>query len=320
MILAAGLLLAAVVIGCAAPRYLEVTVAPGLHPRLAMAAWLGSIGTFLAALVAVPAALFLRPGRTFLTAASTCVSRIQEDGSLPWLESAEVVLSLALAALLVHVLVVALRRLREHRRWSADHLRMLRLLGEPAGEHRGIELLRLDASETVYYSLGGLRCGAIVASGPVADLDHRQQQAVLDHEEAHLRGRHHLILVLAEALAAAMPFVPLCRQAPDALRTLVEFAADHRAADRWGADAVGSALLALQSGGSGPGAPPVALAMSRDAVTARLCWLATGPTRRQRLLAAADYPLAATVSLAPILLFVFTTMLAATLLCVQLGG
>lgn len=320
MILAVGLLLAAAVIGFAAPRYLQVTVAPGLNPRLAMAAWLGSIGAFLTALVAVPMALLMRPGRNLLTAASSCVSRVQQDGTLPWLDSAQVVLTLALAAMLAHVGVVLWRRVRRHREWSAEHLRLLRLLGEPAGEHRGTAVLRLAAPDAVFYSLGGARCGTIVVGGDVGHLDDRQRQAVLDHEQAHLRGRHHLIVVVVEALAAALPFIPLFRRAPDALRTLVEFAADHRAADRHGAAAVGAALLALQSAGPVSGAPPSALAMSRDAVTARLCWLATGPTRRQRLLAVADYPLAATVSLAPVLLSVVTTMLAATALCLWLGG
>ena len=131
MILAAALLFSAVVIGRWAPRYLQITVAPGLSPRLAMAAWLGSVGVFSTALVAVPAALFLRPGRDFLSAASVCVGRIQNGRALPWLESTQVVLSLVLAAGLAHVLVVLARRLRRHRRWSAEHLRMLRLLGEP---------------------------------------------------------------------------------------------------------------------------------------------------------------------------------------------
>ena len=319
MILAAGLLLAIAILGYAAPRYLQVTVAPGLNPRLAMAAWLGSIAAFLTVLAVIPAALFLRPGRNFLSAASTCVGRLQENRALPWLEGAQVGLTLLLAAVLVQIFVVVIRRLRRHSRWSAEHRRMLRLLSEPAGAHQGIELLRLASPDTVLYSVGGARCGVIVAGGDYADLDYRQQQAVLDHEAAHLRGRHHLLVVLAEALATALPGVPLFRQAPDALRTLVEFAADHRAADRWGADAVGSALVALQSAGPAQGVPTAALAMSRDAVTARLCWLATGPTRRQRLLAAADYPLAVTVSIAPVLISVLTMMLGSTLLCVWLG-
>lgn len=319
MILATGLLLAIAVLGFAAPRYLQVTFAPGLHPRLAMAAWLGSIGVFLVALAAVPAALFLRPGRNFLSAASTCVGRLQENRALPWFEGAQVALTVLLAAALIQIGVVVTRRLRLHSGWSAEHRRMLRLLSEPAGEHRGIELLRLTSPDTVLYSVGGAHRGVIVAGGDYAELGHRQQQAVLDHEAAHLLGRHHLIVVLAEALAVALPHVPLFHQAPDALRNLVEFAADHRAADRWGADAVGSALLALQSAGPAQGVPPAALAMSREAVTARLCWLATGPSRRQRLLTAADYPLAVTVSIAPVLISVLTMMLGSTLLCVWLG-
>lgn len=320
MILAAGLLIAVIVIGYAAPRYLQVTVAPGLNPRLAMAAWLGSISAFLTALIAIPAGLFLRPGRNFLTAASVCVGHLQGKGSLPWMAGAQVILTLALAAVLIHVLVAVARRLHRHRVWSAEHMRMLRLLGDPAGRHRGIEVLRLATPEAVLYSVGGAHCGTIVAGGDIGRLGHRQQQAVLDHEEAHLRGRHHLIVVVTEALAAALPFVPLCRQAPGALRTLVEFAADQHAANRWGTDAVGAALLALQPASSTHGAPPGALAMSRDAVTTRLHWLATAPTRRQQRLAPADYPLAITVSLAPALLSVLTVALGATLLCLGLGG
>lgn len=327
MILAAGLLLAAVVIGFVAPRYLQFTVAPGLHPRLALAAWLGSLGMFFSVLFAVPAALFLRPGRNFLNAAHACVGRLQQDKSLPWIESAQVVLTVALVALLMRVLVMVERRLRNHRDWSAEHLRMLRLLSGSVETHRGVELIRIDAPDPVFYSLGGGRGGAIVASSAIADLDHAQQQAILDHEEAHLRGHHHVILVVVEALAAALPFVPLCRQAPSAVRTLAEFAADHRAAAHGGADVVQSALLVLheadtaRAGVSGSTAiPSAALAMSRDAVAARLCWLGTDPTQRQRRFAVADYPLAVTVSLAPVLISVLTMTLAATLLCLRLAG
>ncbi|MGW4592714.1 hypothetical protein ACWEKJ_35815 [Amycolatopsis thermoflava] len=57
---------------------------------------------------------------------------------------------------------------------------------------------------------------------------------MLVHERAHLAGRHHQLVALADALRTALPFLPLFRDAPGALRELVELAADVAATRRCG--------------------------------------------------------------------------------------
>src|SRR5699024_803797 len=95
--------------------------------------------------------------------------------------------------------------------------------------------------------------------------------AMLAHKRAHLRGGHHRLVLLADAVARALPSVPLFRSAPPAVRVLVELAADATAVRQCGRAGV---RAALRSAGSGL-APAESLAMSRDAVALRLRWLPT---------------------------------------------
>src|SRR5699024_1968873 len=87
MIIALGLITAMFVIGYGAPRYLSVTVAPGLNPRLAITAWTASVTLVVAALIAAPVSMFTRPGRTAFGAAHACVQRLRDDGTLPWVDA-----------------------------------------------------------------------------------------------------------------------------------------------------------------------------------------------------------------------------------------
>lgn len=124
------------------------------------------------------------------------------------------------------------------------------------------------------YSIAGCRAPqpVIVASRALTDrLPAPDVAAVLDHERAHLRGRHHLLVGLAEALATALPRLPLMRTSPVLIRTLVELAADHAAARVHGPAAVRVALVAMGTAG----APGHSLTMGRDAVSMRLRWLET---------------------------------------------
>ncbi|RSM87605.1 M56 family peptidase [Kibdelosporangium aridum] len=130
------------------------------------------------------------------------------------------------------------------------------------------------------FSLAG-RPGVIVATDGLAEhLDPAAVGAVLAHERAHLRGRHHFLVGLVESLATALPFIPLFRLAPRMMRQLVELAADVAAVREYGAPAVRTALLTV----SGHGSPGVALAMGRDSVAIRLQRLRDGgmPTGRLR--------------------------------------
>ncbi|MEV4382315.1 M56 family metallopeptidase [Streptosporangium sp. NPDC049644] len=59
-----------------------------------------------------------------------------------------------------------------------------------------------------------------------------QVTAVLAHEQAHLRGRHHLVLAAAEAFCRAFPRLPLFAPARSGIARLIELLADDVAACR----------------------------------------------------------------------------------------
>jgi hypothetical protein len=81
------------------------------------------------------------------------------------------------------------------------------------------------------------------------------------------RGQHHLIVSVVETFARSLPFVPLFRRAPGAVRLLVELAADAAAARECGPEAVRAALVILDRGAAAPGP---ALAMGHEQIPIRL--------------------------------------------------
>lgn len=89
---------------------------------------------------------------------------------------------------------------------------------------------------------------------------------MLEHERTPVRGRHHLLLAVAEAVAWALPFVPLLRQAPAALQEVAELAADAMAARRCGAHVLRAALTKVTT----LDLPATALAAGNHAVDLRL--------------------------------------------------
>lgn len=273
MTLAIGLVLAATVIGVLGPWYLAAMVRPAVRPGLALVAWASSAVLFVGAMLVASLLLALPKGSGldgFIGMAGSCVNIVRQDGDVVWAHVVRLGVAAVLFSLVVRVAVVAVGAVRRQRRWRRDHVSLLGALARP---DRGV--FWLDAPLPVAYSVGGRR-GWVVATSAVDGLGPRRRAAILSHEEAHLRGRHHLLVLGAEVLASALPFVPLCRRAPAAVRVLAELAADVGAARRHGTGAVRSALLAVRDADvSAPGGPPpAALAMSRDAVDLRLQWLA----------------------------------------------
>jgi hypothetical protein len=121
-------------------------------------------------------------------------------------------------------------------------------------------------------SVGG-RPGVIIMSDTLRrHLTPAAVTATLEHERAHLRGRHHLLMAIAQTLAAALPVCPLLRRAPSAVEDLVELAADARAARHCGTAAVREALSRL----TGQPAPTLGLAMAGRLVDVRLARLSAG--------------------------------------------
>ncbi|NIJ10174.1 hypothetical protein FHU38_000518 [Saccharomonospora amisosensis] len=313
MTLAVGLLLAAAMIGWVAPRYLSLAVTPGLRPGLALAGWVASAVTMLFA-IAAAAVLLVLPGSTdfdrMIGVTESCLHVFRAGGDVTWGHMAALGGAAMLTGLLGWTAVVAVRRLRGQRRWRRRHLTLLRMVCRCDSS-----VIWLEEPAPVAYSIGGRR-GAIVATAGLHQLTKGEREAVLAHERAHLRGRHHLLVLAAEVLAAALPFVPLCRRAPATVRVLVELAADAAAARRHGPDPVRAALLAVSTSG----APQPALAMSREAVEVRLAWLSHERAAVRRLPVRLDYALAAVLAALPAFAVVAATGLAVALYCLGVAG
>lgn len=246
MILAAAFLAAAVLFGFAAPRWLRSLACHRVGPRLVLSAWVLSQVFFVGLLIAAPIAWVTRPGlhwQYLPTAALTCARAVREQGMVSWLPPAEILLWGTIAVVLVRTLLVVTVSCRRHRRSSAGHLGLVRALGRSRHSAVTGETVWLADATLFAYSIGG-RSGVVVAGDGLASLNQAERSAVLAHERAHLRGRHHLLVTTAEALRAALPFVPLCREWARWARVLVELSADHHAVRACGSDAVRGALLA----------------------------------------------------------------------------
>jgi len=270
VIVALSLLAGAVVAGWLVPGRLRALDPRRHDPLLLIVCWLLSIlGVVLAAVTAV--VLLLLPSHggfgPLLTTVTSCWSSIQH-GSPPAVEEIGGMLGvLILGAAAIRLAIVGGRAMRRRSRTRRQHLATLRLA---ARSDRGVPTtLWLAHDRPLAFSLGGRRGVVVATEGLRRHLDGEAVAAVLAHEHAHLAGRHHQLVAFADALRAACPFLPLFRQAPGAIRELVELAADVAATRRFGARAVRSALLAV----AGCGVPAGALAMGRDAMDLRLARL-----------------------------------------------
>jgi hypothetical protein len=117
------------------------------------------------------------------------------------------------------------------RRRNAAALGRLRV--EPwLGRHHveaGVDVVELPCAERLAYAVPGRPDQVVVSDGLLGALDDEEAQAVLRHERAHLRHRHHDALTLARDLEAWMGWFPPARTSVAALRLAVERWADEDA-------------------------------------------------------------------------------------------
>jgi Zn-dependent protease with chaperone function len=105
------------------------------------------------------------------------------------------------------------------RRSQARHDEVLSLVGR-RGPMPGVVLLE-DDRPAVYCVPGRRRI--VFTTGALRRLDGRQLDAVLAHERAHLAGRHHMVIMFAEALRAAFPHTRFFAAAASQISCLVEW-------------------------------------------------------------------------------------------------
>jgi beta-lactamase regulating signal transducer with metallopeptidase domain len=250
-----------------------------VEPSTAILAWVMGVVGVLGSVVAGVVLLFLPghgPAEAVLALMDGCRIAMLHH-SIPTVEqTAGAVGMLALLAGAIRFAVVASRHLAVQRRAHRSHLHALR--GVARCEPGRVPVMWLAYQTPLAYSIGG-RPGLIVATDGLNQLPARQVDAVLAHEHAHLRGRHHTLITIAEALATSMPLLAVVRQVPAALRLLVELGADASAVRRCGPPAVRGALLAL----AGQHVPGPGLAMASEMIEARLDHLANTRKRKSWL-------------------------------------
>lgn len=146
------------------------------------------------------------------------------------------------------------------------------------------------------YCLPGLRSRVVLSEGTLERLDAAQLAAVIEHERAHLRARHDLVLEAFIALHAAFPRFVRSESALRAVALLVEVLADDKAVRATSRTAVGRALVACADAT----APRGAMAVGGPSTITRVRRLTYQPPASRRI-ALTAYALAAALLVVPTL-------------------
>ncbi|MEN3225282.1 M56 family metallopeptidase [Mycolicibacterium porcinum] len=127
----------------------------------------------------------------------------------------------------------------------------------------------LPATEPLAYSLAGQPPLVVATTGLYRVFDDATVSAVLAHEHAHTARRHHLFVSLADTVASGLGWLPVMRQSPSLVRTLVELDADAHAARAHGHHRLLQALRTMQH----TPAPPAALGIAGECTQLRMARL-----------------------------------------------
>ncbi len=240
---------------------------PGLAPRTAILAWQALAASVLLAVAAAGLALAISLPHVSSDLAgllNLCAETLRHGYASPGGTMTAVTggaVSLGLLARLIWCAVGAAAM--DHRERTA-RVAVLDLVGRSdllAGT------LVLDHPSPYAFCVGGRRARVVVTTGLLASLSVREIDAVLAHEAAHLRQRHHLTMVTCRALFGALsPIFPAFRRAMPQVRLFAELSADDSARRRVGARPLRQALATLAC----TPAPTGAFAASANDVQARL--------------------------------------------------
>lgn len=228
-------------------------------PRLAIGAITGGILVWLGTLLAMGPVLawwgsgpVLLPGRA-AEVCQRCLAAANPFGAGAGQTAIPAVLLLAAPAALALALAVGVTmqmvRRPQRSRAAARHV----LQDAERRRIHGFDVSLVDSERRFAFTLPGRHGGIVLSTGTLRSLDRDELAAVLAHEHAHLRQRHHLISAVVTSFAALLRWVPVVRAAADALPHYLEIAADNAARRQAGTPALVSALIKL-----GERASPVA--------------------------------------------------------------
>lgn len=271
MTVGAALVIYAVATAMVAPAVLGRATWLSRSPRLGIMAWQAALAAVLSALVllivvaAVPTSALSFDLNHVLHACVVKLSELYREGELGAIQPLAAALGIGTVVRLTWVLTAELRQIRRQR---SEQRSLLDLL---AGDPQYDGALLLPAAVPVAYCVPGSGGRIVLTTAADRALSREQRRAVVEHERAHLRGRHDLVLLGADVAAAAAPWLPFFRHAQRSLRRYVEMVADDAAVRRAGAAPVAAALLGLAVP-----SPPATLASAGTATGERVRRLLDG--------------------------------------------
>lgn len=288
----------AALLALAAPPLLSRADWPQRAPRLGVLAWQALAVSALLAVVLAGLALAVPAGRLGADLGAllrACAQALRAQYAVPG-GTSQGVIGLALVAAvsgrLLYAAVIGVGRGRRQRR---AHRCALTLVANPDPQ---LDALIVENDTAAAYCLPGSGGRVVLTTRTVAALDPAQLAAVLAHERAHLRGRHHWLLTSAAVLVRAFPRVRLFRVAAEEMARLMEMVADdaagrcHRRLD------IAGALVIL----AGAAAPSGGLAAGGPSTPARVHRLLQPPRPLPAPVTAAGLVLVALTIAAPLLL------------------
>lgn len=252
MIAPAALIIFAVILAVLGPVLLRRSTWLERAPKIGIAAWQALSISLLSTVLLAGSALALPaiPWTTDLAALiRACAMALREQYSTPGGAIVSATGAVAVLAVLARVTYCLATGLAHAARDRSVQLQTLAMIAQPHDEY---DALVVEHSSAAAYCLPGRNRQVVLTSATLAALDHKQLVAVLAHERAHLQGRHHLILAVADALQRAFPGVAAFREARGALGRLVEMLADDAAARRSDRLTVATALVRLAEHGMTP--------------------------------------------------------------------
>ncbi|MDR6970439.1 M56 family metallopeptidase [Leifsonia shinshuensis] len=124
------------------------------------------------------------------------------------------------------VLNLALTSVRS-RNQRHRHMELLRLLSSPLPDVPSTRVI--DHPAPAAYCLPGARSVTVLSEGMIELLSPAELDAVVAHERAHLRQKHHLLLDAFRSWKRSLPWFPIATRAQDAVALLIEMLADDTA-------------------------------------------------------------------------------------------
>ena len=243
-------------------------------PRLGILAWQTLSASIVAAVALAGGALTI--GLTHVSAdlasfVHLCAMTVRHNYESPGGTVAPLAGAVVALAVLARTWWCLAKGVVAQRRERTRAIRVLDVVGHH-GRLPGV--LVLDHDTPYAFCVPGRRSRIVVTSGLLSSLNPRQVRAVLAHERGHLESRHHLPLLLADALATAFGRVaPVFEVARREVAFLIEVSADDDARQRVGDAPLREALARLTE----TPVPRFALAAAACGVKRRLHRL-TSPT------------------------------------------